>query len=123
VAGIPLAHYPGADTLPSQEELLTGVRRAGPEIAALKGNTCFAIAACVTRICEAILRDERSVLLVSTLMTGQYGLHDVSLSTPCIVGRCGVEFVLGLHLNEAEKAALEVSAGILRHARAQLQAN
>jgi L-lactate dehydrogenase len=123
VAGIPLAHYPGADTLPSQEELLTGVRRAGPEIAALKGNTCFAIAVCVTRICEAILRDERSVLLVSTLMTGQYGLHDVSLSTPCIVGRCGVEFILALHLNEAEKAALEVSAGILRHARAQLQAN
>ncbi len=120
VAGIPLALYPGASTLPSQEELLISVRHAGPEVASLKGNTCFAIAACVTRICEAILRDERSVLLVSTLMSGQYGLHDVSLSTPCIVGNCGVESALELHLNAAEQKALEASAAILQHAYAQL---
>jgi L-lactate dehydrogenase len=121
VAGIPLALYPGADTLPGQEELLNSVRHAGPEVATLKGNTCFAIAACVTRICEAILRDERSVLMVSTLMTGQYGLHDVSLSTPCIVGNCGVESVLELHLNDAEQKALEVSAAVLKHAYTTLQ--
>jgi L-lactate dehydrogenase len=121
VAGIPLALYPGADTLPGQEELLTSVRHAGPEVATLKGNTCFAIAACVTRLCEAILRDERSVLMVSTLMTGQYGLHDVSLSTPCIVGNCGVESVLELHLNEAEQKALEASAAVLKHAYTTLQ--
>jgi L-lactate dehydrogenase len=121
VAGIPLALYPGADTLPGQGELLTSVRHAGPEVATLKGNTCFAIAACVTRICEAILRDERSVLMVSTLMTGQYGLHDVSLSTPCIIGNCGVESVLELHLNDAEQKALEASAAVLKHAYATLQ--
>ena len=121
VAGIPLAQYPGADTLPSQEELLINVRHAGPEVAALKGNTCFAIAACVTRICEAILRDERSVLMVSTMMTGQYGLRDVSLSTPCIVGNCGVETVLELRLNEVEQESLEASAAVLKHAYAQLQ--
>jgi L-lactate dehydrogenase len=120
VAGIPLAHYPGADTLSSQQELLASVRHAGPEVAALKGNTCFAIAACVTRICEAILRDERSVLLVSTLMTGQYGLRDVSLSTPCIVGRCGVESTLELQLNAEEQRALEASAAILQQAYAKL---
>jgi L-lactate dehydrogenase len=123
VAGIPLALYPGADSLPSQEELLTSVRHAGPEVASLKGNTCFAIAACVTRICEAILRDERSVLLVSTLMIGQYGLHDVSLSTPCIVGNCGVESAIELHLNAAEQKALEASAAVLQHAYAQLHAS
>jgi L-lactate dehydrogenase len=121
VAGIPLALYPGADTLPSQEELLIAVRYAGPVVATLKGNTCFAIASCVTRICEAILRDERSVLIVSTLMTGQYGLHDVSLSTPCIVGNCGVESVLELHLNAAEQKALEASVAVLKHAYTTLQ--
>jgi len=121
VAGLPLALYPGADCLPSQEDLLTSVRHAGPEVAMLKGNTCFAIAACVTRICEAILRDERSVLIVSTLMTGQYGLRDVSLSTPCIVGNCGVEAVIELHLNVAEQKALEASATVLRNSYAQLQ--
>jgi L-lactate dehydrogenase len=120
VAGIPLAQYAGAEGLPSQQELLSSVRHAGPEVAALKGNTCYAIASCVTRICEAILRDERSVLLVSTVMTGQYGLHDVALSTPCIVGDCGVESALELQLNEAEQQALQESAAILRHAYSQL---
>jgi L-lactate dehydrogenase len=122
IAGVPLVCYPGADTLPDQEELLARVRRAGPEVATLKGNTCFAIASCVTRICEAILRDERSVLMVSTLMTGQYGLHDVSLSTPCIVGSCGVELALELRLNQAEQKALEASAAVLQRAYAQLEA-
>jgi L-lactate dehydrogenase len=121
VAGLPLRLYPGAKALPSHEALLIAVRYAGPVVATLKGNTCFAIAACVTRICEAILRDERAVLVVSTLMTGQYGLHDVSLSTPCIVGCGGVESVIELHLNAAEQKALEASAAILRRAYAQLQ--
>jgi L-lactate dehydrogenase len=123
VAGIPLALYPGAKTLPSQEEILTTVRRAGQEVAALKGNTCFAIAACVTRICEAILRDERSVLLVSTLLTGQYGLHNVCLSTPCIIGNCGVETALELRLNQSEQEALEASAAILQNAYTSLCTN
>ena len=121
VAGLPLSLYPGAKALPSREALLIAVRYAGPVVATLKGNTCFAIAACVTRICEAILRDERAVLVVSTLMTGQYGLHDVSLSTPCIVGCGGVESVLELHLNAAEQKALEASAAILKRAYTQLQ--
>jgi L-lactate dehydrogenase len=97
------------------------VRYAGPVVATLKGNTCFAIASCVTRICEAILRDERSVLIVSTLMTGQYGLHDVALSTPCIVGCGGVESVIELRLNKAEQKALEASAVVLQQAYATLE--
>lgn len=119
-AGLPLRLYPGAEALPSHEDLLIAVRYAGPVVASLKGNTCFAIAACVTRICEAILRDERSVLVVSTLMTGQYGLQDVCLSTPCIVGCGGVESVIELHLNAAEQKALEASAAVLKQAYAKL---
>jgi L-lactate dehydrogenase len=121
VAGLPLAHFPGANTLPTHEELLIAVRYAGPVVATLKGNTCFAIAACVTRICEAILRDERSVLIVSTLVTGQYGLRDVAFSTPCIVGCGGVESVIELHLNKAEQNALEASAAVLKNAHASLR--
>jgi L-lactate dehydrogenase len=121
--GAPLAAFPGAEALPSREELLARVRRAGPEVAALKGNTRFAIANCVTRICEAILRDERSVLAVSTLMTGQYGLRDVCLSTPCVIGKSGVERVIELRLDEAEQKALEHSADILRRAYAGIKAS
>jgi L-lactate dehydrogenase len=121
VAGIPLSLYSGAAALPSHDELLIAVRYAGPAVALLKGNTCFAIASCVTRICEAILRDERSVLIVSTLMTGQYGLHDVALSTPCIVGCGGVEAVIELHLNKPEQKALEASADVLQQAYSKLE--
>ena len=121
VAGLPLVRYPGAHNLPSHEELLIAVRYAGPAVALLKGNTCFGIASCVTRICEAIVHDERSVLIVSTLMTGQYGLRDVALSTPCIVGCGGVESVIELHLNEAEQKALEASAAVLKHAYTTLE--
>jgi L-lactate dehydrogenase len=120
VAGLPLHSYPGANALSSPEELLTAVRYAGPVVSSLKGNTCFAIAACVTRICEAVLRDERSVLVVSTLIDGQYGLHDVAFSTPCIVGHKGIESVIELRLNAKEKTALERSAGVLKDATAKI---
>ncbi len=116
IGGISLARFPGAEGLPSREEMQTSVREAGPEVAGLKGNTCYAIAACVARICEAILRDERSVLTVSTLMTGQYGLRDVALSTPCVVGCGGVEEVLELVLDAEEQRALARSAEVLQEA-------
>ncbi len=121
VGGIPLARYPGAAGLPSGEEMQKSVRDAGPAVVKLKGNTCFAIGACVARITEAVLRDERSVLMVSTQVTGQYGLRDVALSTPSVVGRGGVEEVLELVLNAQEKEDLERSAGILKKAYAELE--
>ena len=122
IAGIPLMQYPGADVLPSRAELQAEVRGAGLEVARLKGNTCYAIAACVARISEAILRDERSVLVVSTLISGQYGLHDVAFSTPCIVGAGGVETVLELKIDAEESRALESSAAVLSRAFQSLPA-
>ncbi len=104
-----------------REEMQKSVRDAGPAVARLKGNTCFAIGACVARITEAVLRDERSVLAVSTQVTGQYGLWDVALSTPSAVGRGGVEEVLELVLNAQEREDLEKSAGILKNAYAELE--
>jgi len=121
IAGIPLGSYPGAEKLPPYDELLTSVRQAAPEVVAKKGNTCFAIASCVTRICEAILRDEHTVLAVSTLMEGQYELQSVYLSTPCIVGASGVERVLQLPLSAEEHNALHASAQVLQSAVAKVQ--
>jgi L-lactate dehydrogenase len=121
IAGVPLALYPRTRSLPPLDDVMSLVRGAGPEVVALKGNTCFAIATCVIHICEAIVRDERSILVVSTLLTGQYGLGDVCLSTPCIVGSKGVEAVLELDLNPVEQKAIEASADILQRAYAGLQ--
>lgn len=120
VAGMPLANFPGGDTLPSEDELLRQVRNAGPEVLEMKGNTCYAIASCIERICEAILRNEQSVLTVSARLNGQYRSHDVSLSTPCIVGEKGVVKVLELPLNESEAASLSKSVHVLQNAFAEL---
>ena len=116
VAGLPLAKFPGADKLPAPAEMLETIRQAAPEIVKRKGNTSYAIGLCVRRICEAILRDERMALPVSTLLQGEYGIKGVYLGTPCIVGKNGIERVIELELNKTEKAGLRRSADVLRQA-------
>ena len=123
IAGIPLADFPQSHKLPSYDQLLTQVRQAAPEVVARKGNTCFAIASCVMRICEAILRDEHTVLPVSARLDGQYGIQGVYLGTPCIVGAAGIERVLELPLSEAEREGLLASAAVLQQALASCSPN
>jgi L-lactate dehydrogenase len=120
VAGLPLALYPGAADLASSDELLDQIRNAAPEVVERKGNTSYAIALCIVRICEAVLRDEHAALSVSTRMLGQYGLDDVYLGTPCIVGKNGIERVIALDLDEGELAGLRASAATLKESYAGL---
>ena len=68
----------------------------------------------VKRIVEAIIRDENSVLTVSTLLNGEYGLNDVCLSVPCIVSREGIKGIILTALDQIEKRALRKSAEIIR---------
>lgn len=83
------------------------VRDAAYEIIRGKGATSHGIAVAVRRIAEAILRDEHSVLTVSSPLRGEHGLEGVSLSLPCIVGASGVERVLPLALSPDELTALQ----------------
>jgi L-lactate dehydrogenase len=116
VAGVPVREFCAGAGLecPDFEELLRRVRRAAPDIIERKGYTSYAIASCVARICEAVLRDERSVLPVSTRTTGQYGISDVYLSLPSVMGRGGVERVVEIPLDESEREGLRASAELLR---------
>ena len=67
----------------------------------------------VKRICEAIVRDEKSVLPVSSIQTGEQ-INGVALSMPAIVGKHGVEGQVPIELNDKEKAALKQSADTLK---------
>ena len=116
VAGVPLLQYARDGQLADPGAVLQRVRHAAPDIIRSKGFTSFAIASCVTRICEAIIRDEHTILPVSTLLTGQYGISGVYLSLPCVVGRGGVERVIDIPLDAAEHAGLHESAGVLQRA-------
>ena len=83
-------------------------------------STNYAIALAATEIVEAVVRDEHSVLPVSTLATGQYGIEDVYLSLPCVVGRGGVREVVEPVLSETERAELRESATVLDERRRRL---
>lgn len=102
--------------------LATAVRDAGYDIIAGKGHTSFGIATAAVRICEAIIRDERAILPVSSHLTGQLGISDLYLSMPCLVGAEGIEQVLVPELTEAEIKALLGSADVVRDALSKIGA-
>lgn len=120
IAGVSLIKY-AKDFNLDYDKILNQVRNAAPEIVRQKGYTSVAIASCVVRICEAILRDERTILPVSTLTTGQYGIEDIYLSLPCVVGRNGVEKVIEISLNDKEKKGLIASAKVLSKTLEKIQ--
>ncbi|HMO79227.1 MAG TPA: L-lactate dehydrogenase [Pyrinomonadaceae bacterium] len=112
VGGVPLkslADGAGIDL----EAILDDVRKAAPRIVKTKGYTSVAIASCVARICEAILRDEKTIMPVSTLVKGQYGIDEIYLSLPCVVGRNGVERVMTVPLDDEELEGIKASAYVL----------
>lgn len=90
------------------------VRNAAYEIIRRKGATNFAIAAALTRIVEAVVRDQASVLTVSTLVEGLYGIDGVCLSLPAIIDRSGVRRVIPIPLSDDETASLVKSASAIR---------
>ena len=91
------------------------VRNSAYEIIKRKRATYFGIAPSVTRICEAIVRDEKSIMTVSNFLSKVGSVENVVLSMPAIIGSNGVEFQIPLNLNEEETEHLEASAATLKH--------
>jgi L-lactate dehydrogenase len=105
----------------ARQQIFEQTRDAAYHIIERKGATYYAVAAGLMRIVEAILRDQRTVLSVSSLVDdGAFGHGDVCLSLPTVVGRGGAERVLRLELSAGEAAALNRSADVLRATIGQL---
>lgn len=96
------------------------VRDSAYHIIGYKGATYFAVGLALVRIVGAILRGQRSVLTVSTLLDGEFGLRDVCLSVPCIVSQNGISKIIESNLNKKELESLSASAGILKTALKEL---
>lgn len=90
------------------------VKNSAYEIIERKKATYYGIAMSVKRICEAIIRDEKSILPVSSMMHGQYGIEGICLSMPAIVGKNGVETHVPLQLDDDEIKNLQNSAKTLQ---------
>jgi L-lactate dehydrogenase len=119
IGSVPLLAWdnvPGRPPLDAaaREEIHRRVIGAAGEIIRGKGATNYAVGLATARIVEAVLRDQRQVLPVSSLLDGQAGITDICLSLPSVVDRLGVEMVLPSPLSEEEAAGLRHSAETVR---------
>lgn len=126
IAGMRLPEFARAAKIPfnqaRMDEIFRQTRDAAYHIIERKGATYYAVAAGLMRIVEAVLRDQHTVLSVSSLVSDYYGINDVCLSLPTIVNRGGIHKVLHLDLDAQEQTGLQHSVEILCRTSASLTA-
>jgi len=125
VGGLPMDDYCSAcrkcDFTHRRPQLVEQVRRSAYHVIGYKGSTSFGVAMAMTQIVRAILRNERRVMTVSASLEGEYGLRDVTLGVPCVLGANGIEEVIQARLTPDEMQQLAHSASVLQDSLAQLQ--
>lgn len=122
IAGTSIDDYCKMAGIPpvNRQEVDHQVRNAGYEIISRKGATYYAVSLAVKRICEGLMRDENSLLTVSGLVDGPYGIRDCCLGLPSVINAGGRGRPLELPLSTPEEDALRKSAEVLKKAIAQL---
>lgn len=119
IGGMPLREWPGWDR-EREKAISEEVRTAAYEIINRKGATNHAIGLVTAAMLGWILRGERRVMTVSRVQDGAFGLSDVALSLPTVVGPKGATHVLEPELDDDERAGLNRSADVLKRASAAL---
>ena len=116
IAGMKFDEYcANVENLGDKAAIEQEVREGGAEVIKCKGATYYAIALSVSQIAEAVLRDTKAVLTVSTLQNGSnYDVKDVCLSLPCVVGANGIECTIKPPMTEDEIARFQKSGAALR---------
>jgi L-lactate dehydrogenase len=113
VAGLPLERFAGW-TPHLADELFLRTKGSGAEVISKKGGAGFAVGLAIQEVIEAIALDRHAVLPVSSVLAGAYGIRDVALSVPTVVGRRGVVATLAIELWAKELQALAKSSQVLR---------
>ena len=123
ISGVPLSKFCEMRGYCDQENdmkrIAEDVKNSAYEIISKKKATYYGVAMAVKRICEAIIRDEKSILPISSMMNGEFGIKGISLSMPAIVGKDGVESMVPIQLNEEEIIKLQASAKTLQDVLSQ----
>ena len=118
VSGIPLNHFCELrgyfDHMESMDRIYQSVRDSAYESIEKKGATYYGVAMAVCRIAESVIRNEHSIMPISVYLDGLYGLHDICLSIPTVVGQEGAEKVLDIPLDLMEMGKLVYSAEELK---------
>lgn len=125
LAGMRLPVYCAANDMHCTPETLSDIfqqtRDAAYHIIQRKGATFYAIASGLTRLVEAIIRDQSTVMSVSSLIKNYYGISDVCFSLPTVIDGGGVERVIQLELDQDEMSGLKKSAEVLKSTIHQLK--
>ena len=108
VNGIPITQYIKEDRL---NEIVERTKKGGGEIVNLMGTSAwYAPGAAAAQMVEAIVKDEKRTFPVCALLNGEYGMKDIYLGVPVVLGKNGIEEIIELDLNEKEMSDLKVSA-------------
>lgn len=120
VAGIPLTQLMPQDQI---DKLVQRTRNGGAEIVAFlkTGSAYYAPASGAVQMAEAVVRDKKRILPCSAWLDGEYGMKGVYLGVPCKIGAGGLEKIVEIDLNPAERAALAKSGDAVRESIAQVQ--
>ena len=123
IAGIPMEEYCEDQDHPDldEDEIIEEVRKAGSEVIKRKGATFYAIAMSVNKICDSILRDANNIITVSYMIEEKYGISDVCLSLPAVIGSNGIEREVYPKLTDNEIIKLQESAKALKNVISQIE--
>ena len=120
IAGLPIEQWPGF-TPSLQKTAFEETKTAGATVIKLKGGSSFAVGLSIRELVHALALDSRKVLPVSTLQQGLYGIRDVCLSVPTVIGCGGVRQQVELPLTQKERLGLAQSARVLRETIDQVE--
>ena len=116
-----IVHEDQKDLQPlDREEVLEYVHTSGSTVIAKKGATFYAVAVSVCRLCSLLLAASDTIVSVSTMLHGEYGIEDVCLSTMASIGPNGVKRIVRVPLTEEETEKLHASANALKDVIAQI---
>jgi malate dehydrogenase len=118
VNGVPITELLPADRV---AEIVDRTRKTAAEVIALKGATIYAPAHGIARMIETVMKDKRMALCMTAHLDGEFGVKDLYIDVPAVLGARGVERIIELKLNDDEKAALQKSAEIVRTAVSHLK--
>ena len=113
IGGLPLEKFPNWNTGISNQ-LFKRTKGSGAEVISRKGGAGFAVGIAIRDVIESIILDSHRILPVSTVQTGCYGIRDVALSVPTVVGSCGAVAKHELELWPKEMQGLRNSGNSLR---------
>ena len=111
VSGIPIKDLLKKEQI---EKIVNLTRASGADVIKLKGATTYAPAVVIAVTVDAVLRGRNRVMSVSTFLQGEYGLSDISIGVPVVLGKNGVERILELKLNPEAKRQFRKSASIIK---------